>query len=61
VGKEVGEREETRVHRRRRISPGKPADARNSDEQFLDLDDVSGREGKGGGGGGLWLFIAKVA
>jgi hypothetical protein len=61
VGKEVGEREEAWVHRWCRISPGKPADVRNSDERFLDLDDVSGREGKGGGGGGLRLFIAEVA
>jgi hypothetical protein len=53
VAKWVEKRRRTGAHRRRRIRPGELADARNSDERFPDLGDISGRQGKRGEGGVL--------
>jgi hypothetical protein len=47
LAKWVEERRRTGAHRRRRTRPGELADARNSDERFIDLGNVSGREEKG--------------
>jgi hypothetical protein len=60
VAKWVEKRRRTGAHRRRRIRSGELADARNSDERFLDLDDVSGREGKRGEGGMLGVTYSRL-
>jgi hypothetical protein len=58
VGKGVGEREEARVHRRRRIRPGKFAGLRTFDIKFRRFWRCFAREEKRRRGGDSGLFIA---